>query len=1153
MTILNDPGKNFIHALSSFWTTYFVDADMLRAYYEGVQVNMAQAYLDLLQTILGTSLRDMPLFSRHYFKYVEVPRSRFFFTEGATADTDGYLFTPTDYRVAGATAFINKVLAPTASLTWKRDFTIQSRAFRFTKNLFASSATGGPEPLFPVKYVTETAPAVFVGAPGVDWFTLGARIGDFLRFQVAGGAPVFTRIIDVQDNLLYLDSKPPTFEQDFSTKTVIAHVARTPYENSRAGELLRAQPATSIRLSTAATDASLIPGTKTFTVAAEPFYRGAWTFLTAYTEGDVVSYAGTCWRAKTTHTAGATFNAPEWTDLVGTYFYVSDSADGTNCGLGRCTAAAAGVLTVDRVSDFLPTASNRAQVVLMTFAGAVVHGAHPSTLLPVTLLDEGSVAVLARRAQDVYATNNAGATVLLPAGAAVVEGVDYLVDYVLGSITFLTPWAPAWATRVNYTWLREVAYQSYVDPVDPIFLFSKQITVPVLALWATDLLVDDDALFNNFGYLLDFQRPTSEQYRTFLRGVAQLFLLGPSVERFESAMNVLAELPVVREDGEVLLGYDDGVAASGADGQLFGAGAGRDGTLDGTTGVFSAPSAAFYPSDVGAQIFTTVGSVQDAYVIVEVRSSTSVRLAPAPPTQTDVAWTFEHNALSGVFRTALANFEPGDVGASVLIKGSNNARNNGCFKIASVENASTVRLETPYGFDDETGLTWILSRKNVQTVTTTLSEYALPLQATVRDDIANPANFGYLTLRAFESLTTSFQVVDYIKDPAWWHHVVIPEAVLQLETESVTRRRVSPEYIEHVYGAVDGATFGDFGVAYGVNDEAMPGLARQGSATWFGGNSIVLAFPSGAPAARVRDVGSCLVVATPGFEGSFPILAVSGPVSVGSIEHAGITLDRFPPPEAAGRVPAVTLDVTLPPLLYRRTVAFVMMDRFLKYHAIQIRIDKDVPLPDSFIPNVTRLVAEARPSHTYIYLDSSTDFTDRLRLGEDFVASFGPYYTDFVFAVDNTLRYGLTDGVRYGDAFYFDDKSIVVSTAPGTTLLPVTLPSGDVQATLVKVRFDSSVRVDAGTYERHPAEDVDYSVNYETGELTIRSTAFTTASCTVFYIYCVRRLRSDTDPLLAEETRCIYGGANPRVYRAPTQTADQMGLVDRAVQITLGP
>jgi hypothetical protein len=428
-------------------------------------------------------------------------------------------------------------------------------------------------------------------------------------------------------------------------------------------------------------------------------------------------------------------------------------------------------------------------------------------------------------------------------------------------------------------------------------------------------------------------------------------------------------------------------------------------------------------------------------------------------------------------------------------------------------------------------------------VTTSRATYDFPLLVPMRADVVASASLNTLVFRAFEALTEAFQVITYLEDPTWWHNVVIPAAILQLSTDSFGRRRVTPQLVEHVHAALDGAVFGDFGLAYGVDDEGQPGTARAGSATWYGSNSVVLSYATGVPVARPRDVGSYLVISTPGFLGSFQILGMS-------TDGLTLTLDRFPPPEASGLVPPVSLSVELPPLLYRRTVAFVMMDRFLKYNAIRLSIDKSVSLSPELLGDVTRLVNEAKPSHTYIYLDAMTDFVDEVRLSEVFSYAVGAELGDALYGVQNTLVYGPPGLARYGDAFNFVETSTTISGTPGTYTLPVVLPAGTSPvATLVKVRFDPAVMIGS----RRPAEDVDYTVDYVAHTVTITSGSFPVGPNTVNYVYCARRLVTDSDVLTSGETRLCHAGSDPTVWRAATQGADQFGIIDRAVQITLGP
>lgn len=1187
MSLLPDPSRNFIYALSGFWTALFRDSNELEAYYEGVQINLGQIYLELLNSVLGTSLKDMPLFSRYYYKYFALRQDQLFYAEGASPAADQYVFTPPNETLAGVGRVLNRVLAPTATLDQTRDYAVVRGALRFNRNLFDIDGAGSTEPLFPVRSLPVVHPATFTDPVGRSWASAGVRVGDWFRLRIlGGGTPVLTRVVGVDGATLRLGETAPEFEQDFSRRTARIGVVREPYDREKGGVLLAANPRVSTRMSSNAADATLLPGTMDVSFLTEPYFKGPWLPFLPYAEGDLVTNGGLAlYRAKTAHTSGLVFDPTHWDALFNFYVYVDDPESLENSGLYLCPGpTGVGVVTLVRPANFVPTLSNRARISVVLYSGAFTLNPQPDIFLPQTYIDPGSLTIVARRTAPVRVPDGAGGSVTYPAGQNVVEGVDYFVDYEAGRITVRSAWNAALPARANYTWLRDVALYDYTvrgpwtsftayavgdlvtfgadtyicyaaDPGSPAlslsyfrkyvapFSFNAPTSVQVMSLWGTDVSVDQDALYNNFGYLLDYRKPTSEQYRAFLRGVSQLFLLGPTLERFESAMNVMAELPVARDDGEVLRVYDNGVYATGADGQLIDSGEGRDGTLDATLSQFSSPTAGFFPSDVGATLRVQNGSAFDEYLVVGVLSPTSVSVVPTPPNAADVYWSYTHVALNARFRVTAGSyvFGPEDVDGSIVLQTSTHARNNGVFRIVGVENSTTVILDAPYGFTDATALAWALSRSNQQTVTTSRATYSFPLLVAMRDDVVDPASVDTLSFRAFEAFTDAFRVVDYLRDPTWWHNVVIPGDILQLDVDVASRRKVSTAMIEHVYNALDVPVFGDFGLAYGVDDERIPGTTRAGAAWWYGANSIVLNYVSGVPTARVRDVGQHLKITTAGFTGFFPIESVNP-------DGVTLTLGRFPPPEAAGSTPPVALAVELPPLLYRRTVAFVMMDRFLKYHAVSIQIDKNTPLPTEFIPDVTRLITEAKPSHTYIYLDSLTDFVDRARLNEHFLLGYGPYMTEAVWAVYNNLVYGPPGSVRYGDAFRYTETSTGVSDIPGAYVLPTVLPVGDVEVSLVKARFDAAVLIGG----RRPAEGVDYTINYSTMTITILP-GFPAGPNTLHYVYCVRRIRADVDPLDPGETRLAYGGTDPTIYRAGGQPPQELGLVDRAVQITLGP
>jgi len=77
-----------------------------------------------------------------------------------------------------------------------------------------------------------------------------------------------------------------------------------------------------------------------------------------------------------------------------------------------------------------------------------------------------------------------------------------------------------------------------------------------MSLWAINARRDRFDLYLTYGYLLDRFEPSSEAYRSLLQGITQYFVLGPTVDYITSALNVIAGLPLIRNDEEYLLRVD---------------------------------------------------------------------------------------------------------------------------------------------------------------------------------------------------------------------------------------------------------------------------------------------------------------------------------------------------------------------------------------------------------------------------------------------------------------------------------------------------------------------------------------------------------------------------------------------------------------------
>ena len=138
--------------------------------------------------------------------------------------------------------------------------------------------------------------------------------------------------------------------------------------------------------------------------------------------------------------------------------------------------------------------------------------------------------------------------------------VEYRMDYEAGVVLQMGRLAGLWGVNpalpkplATYQWLMEVLAPGTTGALST----DTELAVSEVAFWAPDVHVDKYHLYNTYGYLLDRFQPSSEAYREFIRGVFQLYILGPTLERIESALNVISSLSVIRDDGEALVSYDD--------------------------------------------------------------------------------------------------------------------------------------------------------------------------------------------------------------------------------------------------------------------------------------------------------------------------------------------------------------------------------------------------------------------------------------------------------------------------------------------------------------------------------------------------------------------------------------------------------------------
>jgi len=1186
MAVQPNAELTFLNGLSDFWVAFFRDPTLLRAFYDGTQVAMGQLYLELCQNVLAPSLDHAPAFDREYYRLLVVREHEVRAVEGPTPADDRYYWADPEW-VEGVGAIANRVVSPTVVLG-PDDFEVAAGVVVFRADPFRWDGAD-PVPGFPVRPAAWTAPAAYASHRRTDWAAAGVRPGDVLQVRLQSAPPVEATVAQVAGTRLALASAPEGFAEGAGHRALRARVYRTPFDARVVGER--------------------VPTPSSVEKVSAAFGGGTTDLQSAAID------------------LGA-LPAARWTDR---YVCVVDHAEPSNNGFYRVLAASdfAHTATLDRGAPFL--ASPSVDAYLVDF-GEFNGGDAPEFPLGRTHVTPGTLVLGAKR-HDARVLGEA----TYPAGGDVVEGVDYAVDYDAGVVRLLWPWRPAVAASASYAWRLLVAAESYAargdwfpssyargdvvrraggvyvcvvkssDPSDLLpaewetfapFATDAPTETREIAMWAVDARVDRDLLYNNFGHLLGFRKRSGEAYRAFLKGVSQLFLRGPSVGRFEGALNVAAGLPVVREDGETAVSYDDGyvelgktglAAATGSTRVALGAvlldeAAGEDGVTDATAATLRAEAGAFLSGDAGAVVTLRVEDDETTHVVVAVApDGAEAVLDPPPVSAANVRWRVRHRAgnlrLRSDHELVEYAFTDADLGAVVevlpergadwrggaayaagdvvLYRGKSYAaavsnsdadfvpahwrrlpapplRDVGAFRIVAVDGPRQVALETPHGFTDARHLRWRLTREGRATLATDRRVYRLPAGVPVRAEAVAPGH----VFAAFEPIADAIRVRDYVTDPTWWRDASVPPELMALDVEEAVRRRVTADFVPNVLDPVDRAVVGDPGLRLDADDEGTPGLVREGAATWLGGDWVALHV---APGLRPTDLGHHVTFEDRHFRGSYSIREISP-------DLAAARLDRFPPRSARGlTAPRPIARAALPTITYRRTVAFVVMDRLLKYHALHVSVAALDKLAPEFLADARAVLAAARPAYVHVFFETPLSLADTFELRERLELDVGFPLGDRVEHPDNRLR--LPSDVAVGEYFLYAAGSVGGVHAGGALAFSLShaFPHAPDRVVYVFGRFS------AGTVSgRRPSRGRDFTLDAATG--AVAAAAFDAGAYTFSYVACALKLRvpaptpwwTGVEP---GETPVVLDGADPLVRRP--EAAEGTGLLERAVSITI--
>ena len=97
-------------------------------------------------------------------------------------------------------------------------------------------------------------------------------------------------------------------------------------------------------------------------------------------------------------------------------------------------------------------------------------------------------------------------------------------------------------------------YKNIFDDMEyPGIAKRKSGTATVASIWAPEAEVDKEYIYEQYGRMLNIYEPSSEAYKSFIRGVWFYYMSGPTINRITSALNLIGGYPIASEDDELVL------------------------------------------------------------------------------------------------------------------------------------------------------------------------------------------------------------------------------------------------------------------------------------------------------------------------------------------------------------------------------------------------------------------------------------------------------------------------------------------------------------------------------------------------------------------------------------------------------------------------
>jgi hypothetical protein len=599
--------------LSGFWHRFFKDAPDLEAYYQASEVYLGQVYLDLLSSVLSVAAVDTPIFNKEYWKLFTLLETELDIKAGAVEDENRYVYDMPG-EIVNVDFLQNTILAPEILLERDLDFDVLDNdgLIRFHDDPFNAyqDVTGKWMPIPGLAWRTlrvavgnaiqDTSTKMY--RPTQSYFDTPAERGDTLRILAYRGDTLregLTGSLANTSTLTYFYGADAGLCKVGDVIHIHAHSGGQGHVDDTWLGFYIVKETSTVEVDRVVLEPLTVPD-KSFSSTTDlqwiqyrAIYFGV-DALNNFVDYELDYYEGS-------KGVGPADN-PYPLDLTGPVVYsiVRDVIEPDVIGVN---VVFQGLPTSDFDPPALPTP-------VLTILGR-------RHIVPGSVLLRGYKV----KREEGHRVN-------------IVEGEDYSVDYLRGVIYQTQYWDEASLGKCDYQYKEEMFLSGAGDLEEyPVG------NVRQLSFWVPEVQVDRFTLWYNFGSLLNRFDASSEAYKAFLMGIMYLYMTGPILQRIEAALNVAAEYPVVKQDGEILVSYDNGVNSSGIAANL-------DGISDEVTLLEAEHS--FDEQDVGGFIvFSNPLSEANRgkFSILSINTSTNSALLKSTyglVTETDVSWEISH-------------------------------------------------------------------------------------------------------------------------------------------------------------------------------------------------------------------------------------------------------------------------------------------------------------------------------------------------------------------------------------------------------------------------------------------------------------------------------------------------------------------------------